>query len=149
MKRIRHYTPLLLVILSLAACAEGPSWPPSDTAVAAMNRGLGQLEKFDYLPASKSFEEAVLLSPKWVDARINLAVALLNMRGKEHHDRVVKLAREIIAEEPDNPYAHCLVGMVFRIRGFTEEAVVHLQRVVEIDPQDASGWHNLGVACGC
>ncbi|MEN8149950.1 MAG: FG-GAP-like repeat-containing protein [Planctomycetota bacterium] len=137
---------LVSLVLLLAGCAEGPSWPPSDTAVAAMNEGLGHLERFDYKPAITSFERAVKLSPKWVDARVNLAVSLLNMRGEENHDRVATIAREIVAEEPDNPYAHCLVGMVLRIRGFTEEAVVHLERVVEIDPRDAAGWMNVGVA---
>jgi len=148
MKRSVLPTTLLVLLLLVAACGDGdrPSWPPSKSAIAAMNQGLGHLERFDYQPASLSFQEAARLSPQWVDARINLAIAELNRREKKHHDRAAKICRVVLGDHPDHPHANFVLGVILWLAGFTEEAVPFLEKVVEVDPADASGWYILGRA---
>ena len=67
-----------LLLLVLNACGDGATGRtgPSDEAVAAMNRGVAQLEFFEYLPASVEFEKAVKLAPDWWEAKVNLSIAL-------------------------------------------------------------------------
>ncbi|MHC4861869.1 MAG: hypothetical protein ACYTDY_17455, partial [Planctomycetota bacterium] len=72
---MKRFPPLLLVLLLPVVGCSKETWPPSDEAVQAMNRGIARLEKFEYLPASVEFEKAVELCPEWVDAKVNLAIS--------------------------------------------------------------------------
>ena len=73
-----------------------------DEALAAMNRGMAQLEAFEYLQASVEFEQAVNLAPNWWEAKVNLSVALLNLQGQEEHARAAKILEAVLAKDPKN-----------------------------------------------
>jgi len=130
----------LLVIL-LAACGpDEPKQPDSRAeAEAAMSRGIGQLEAFHYGPARAAFERAVALAPDWTDAKVNLAIALMNLTADEKTgeglaDKAIAVVREIVAAEPDNPHARFLLGfLMLRTGGDLDEALTHLRAVPEMD----------------
>ena len=127
-------------------------------AAQANARGLALLEWFDDnyqgRPAAdqaiEAFEEAVRLAPDWLPARINLGIALLNSRDQDQHQKAEKLRRaaevfqEILARDPNNPYAHFCLGIWHFDRGEREQAYQHFAAVTEIDPQDAHAWYFRG-----
>jgi len=58
----------------------GFSQGDSARSVREMNRGIGQLERYDYKAALESFSPLVKLHPKWLAAHINLGLAALNLQ---------------------------------------------------------------------
>src|SRR5437660_12697907 len=93
--RKERWWPVLLAIALLAAGFAG--WvllvrrPPADPVAAAHAnaRGLGYMGQFEemqpggkrgYDKAAECFEEAARYAPNWTPAKINLGIALLNMR---------------------------------------------------------------------
>ncbi len=117
---------------------------PSIEALRANNRGIGQMEQFEYAQAVQSFEEVVQRAPAWIPGRINLGIALLNTATKPNLERAVALFQEILRQEPDNPYAHYCLGIIFGYEGNTQAAVPHFEAVTRIDPTDAGAWYQLG-----
>ncbi len=167
--RIRYYYVILLFVAVLSVVGGGvwlwrsaprpvggePDW---NAAVAANSRGIALLEWFDEnyqgQPASEqaiaAFEEAVRLAPDWLAARINLGIALLNNRDKDPRSKEQKLQRaaavfqDVLARDPDNPYAHYCLGIIHFDRGERAVAGQHFAAVTRIDPQDAHAWYFLG-----
>jgi tetratricopeptide (TPR) repeat protein len=135
-----------------------PSEADMFAAAQANARGLALLEWFDEKyqgrPAAdqaiEAFEEAVRLTPDWLPARINLGIALLNSRDSdplqkaEKLQRAAEVFRDILARDPNNPYAHFCLGIWHFDRGEREQALTHFTAVTEIDPQDAHAWYFRG-----
>jgi len=148
---MKNRTCTLLLALLAAACGkeeqQKPARPPE--AIAAMRRGTGLLEAFRYSEARVQLKRAVALAPGWTDAKVNYAIALMNMTsdestGENLEEAAAKLAREIVRAEPDNPHARFLLGfLLLRIGGDPGEAIEHLRQV----PQpDATTMHWIGMA---
>ena len=106
------------------------------------------MEQFDYPQAETAFREAIELSPEWLSPKINLGIALLNqpenVLGKL--PQAIKIFTEILEEEPDNPYAHYCLGIIFEYEGKTDLAFEHFKKVTEIDANDEYAWYHLGNA---
>jgi tetratricopeptide (TPR) repeat protein len=114
-----------------------------------MHRGTGLLESFRYREARDELKKALDLVPGWTDAKVNYAIALMNMTsdsktGEYLEEKAAGVAREIVEAEPDNPHARFLLGFLLqRIGGDADEALAHLQKV----PQpDATTMHWIGMA---
>jgi tetratricopeptide (TPR) repeat protein len=120
---------------------------PNPVAAAHANvRGIALMEQFNYPEAIPEFEEAVRLAPDWLPAKINLGIALLN-RGPQDSaafDRALKLFKEILDKEPDNPYAHYCTGIIHFHFGRLDEARPHFDAVTRTDPTDAYAWYYRG-----
>jgi hypothetical protein len=112
----------------------------------ANNRGVGLMEMFDYEAAVKAFEEALALDPDWVPGQINLGIALLNTRKPANLQRALDLFNNILKKEPQNPYAHFGLGVIYEYENRFDEARPHFEEVTRIDPHDAHAWYNLGFA---
>src|SRR5438105_4790584 len=66
------------------------------------NRGVAQMDQYDYIEAAKAFEEVVQMAPDWLPGKINLGIAVLNRdQGKGNEAR--RLFEEVLAKDPDNP----------------------------------------------
>jgi tetratricopeptide (TPR) repeat protein len=125
-----------------------------EAAAAANARGLGYMEQFEemqeggkrgYDRAAECFEEAARLAPDWTPARINLGIALLNMRGKEDLERAIRLFEDVLKTEPDNPYAHFNLGLIYEHQARLADAHRHFTAVTRIDPADPYAWYYRGV----
>lgn len=152
MRISRLLLPLLVASL-LLACGDGgvdsvSGGAPSDEALSAMNRGLAQLETFEYLPASVEFEQAVQAAPDWAAAKVNLSIALMNLQGKEEHARATKLLNQVLEREPLNPHANFMIGFMSRIDSRAEEAIPYFDRVLEVDPDDVGALFWKGMCLG-
>jgi tetratricopeptide (TPR) repeat protein len=149
---------VVLALLGLAAAGFG-AWallrpkPPEAkidlvAATHANARGIAYMEQFDLkhdgVPAQQkaieSFEEAVRLAPDWIPARINLGIALLNTQVPDNLDRALKLFKEVLEKEPDNPHAHFCTGIILHYRNNLAEAGKFFKTVTELDPNDAHAW---------
>src|SRR6478735_7910075 len=108
----RGLIPILLLLL-VAVGAAFVVWYTAfrtvhdpEAAVAANNRGVAQMERFEYGPAADSFREARQKDPDWLVPKINLAIALLNYDPPSHHNEVVELLTGVLKERPDDPHAN-------------------------------------------
>jgi tetratricopeptide (TPR) repeat protein len=121
-------------------------------AAHANARGVGYMEQFEFGKAIEAFEEAGRAAPTWEPAKINLAIALLNSaaldtdHGEEKFDRAVALFQEILAKDPNNPYAHYGLGIIQMHRGKVAEALPHFEAVTRVDPNDAAAWYYRGMS---
>jgi len=108
-----------------------------------MSRGTGLLEAFRYGEARVELARAVELAPDWTDARVNYAIALMNLTtdettGEGLTDMALAMVKEIAAAEPDNPHARFLLGfLTLRTGGDVEAALAHLRDVPERDATTA------------
>src|SRR5262249_14361714 len=80
----------------------------------------------------------------WTPAKINLGIALLNAQGADQLDRALKLFKEVLDKEPDNPHAHFCRGIILYHRNDLAEAGKHFEAVTKIDPNDAPSWYFRG-----
>ena len=139
--------------------------PPEElsSVMEAHYRGLGAMERYEYAKASSAFGEVHRKAPGWSVGSINLAIALLNQGGeaenkakgagqeaeadvavKSNLDESLRLLGEVIARQPDNPWAHFSRGIILQDRGFTREAYEDFKKVTEVDPLDPNAWLERG-----
>jgi len=132
---------LLLVFLG-AACGQDPEpagAPGTVDAAAAMRRGVGLLEAFRYAEARSVLRTAVEAAPDWTDAKVNYAIALMNLTSDEESGEdlaaiAIDLMRDVVAAEPDNPNARFMLGfLLLHSHGESEQALEHLTRVSDPD----------------
>src|SRR5262249_42477157 len=107
---------------------------PPDALATVMARhfqGLGHMEQYDYAKATEAFRDIHARAPGWIPGSINLAIALLNDTGVKaeaakksgadpgsaNFGEALALLADVIAREPDNPYAHFCRGIIFEQQG--------------------------------
>lgn len=123
------------------------SIPPEqfDRIVELFNRGIGLMDRFQPTEAVKAFEEVVALAPNWTTGRLNLGIALLNAQSEESYARAEQELRRVISEAPDNLSANYALGMLLRHGARYDEAKIHFERALEIDPDDGDTHYQLGI----
>ncbi|MBO0697981.1 MAG: VCBS repeat-containing protein [Zavarzinella sp.] len=114
-------------------------------AIAANNRGVAYMERFEYGPAADLFREARKKDPDWLVPRINLAIALLNFDPPSHHDEVVELLTGVLKEHPDDPHANYTLGCLRKYQNNPEAAYPYFEAVLRVDPGDAHSWLYKGI----
>lgn len=106
----------------------------NNLGVAYMNR---QQEK----TALEEFKKAYAVDPHLYAARLNEAIALLNLQ-------LLPEARSILNEastrEPKNPKVWYTLGLIESSLAHPEASVTDFQRVVALDPSDADSHYFLG-----
>ncbi len=154
LKKLRTPTPLDLMLEAQLAIVRGRvdealealAKVPDDYSMAAQARlQAGQLElrRFRYVPAERSFLEAVKLDPKAVQARRELVFIYgMQLRRAELNANFRELTRISTLTYPE-VFLWCLA------RGVSWEAteiVENLKKCVDADPADR--WSRLGIAEG-
>ncbi len=125
-----------------------PSAPTPDpvAALQANTQGVAHMEQFDFRTAEKDFDKAVLLAPDWLAAHINLGIALLNSSvDPTTLEKAESVFRQVLARDPENPYAHYCLGVITEYRTGTAEAYDHFDVVCRVDPLDPQAWSQKGV----
>ena len=129
MRKLSTFVLILSLAAMLAACGESepaPGAPALDAeAIAANNRGVGLMGRFEYAEARTVFAGLVEKWPDWHDARINLAIATLNRQEAGDETAALELARQAMQEDPDNLRARYVAGLVQLYLGEPAEALVH------------------------
>ena len=113
-------------------------------AKAAYEKGLAALLKDKPADASKEFEKAVSLYPKYADAWVNLAKLRLASgavpAGRDALNKAMDADPRLVG-----PYLE--LGLLAAKEGKWEETARYLDRAVELDPADyAQAWYTDAVA---
>jgi TolB-like protein/tetratricopeptide (TPR) repeat protein len=72
---------------------------------------------------------------------------LINVRGADRDEwvrRAAEAAEKAYALDPDHPEALYAMGAALQARGQPAQALAMFLRQVEVDPNDAPGWHSAG-----
>jgi hypothetical protein len=115
----------------------------------ANNKGVGYMEQYEhgYPKAEEAFREVIKLAPGWRPGRINLGMALLNQHESEAKvSEAVEVFKEVLQDDPDNPYANYCLGIIAEHRGEIGEALTHFKKTTDADPGDAYAWLHQGSA---
>ncbi len=93
--------------------------------------------------ALREFRRAQQLDPKLDKARLNEAIALLNM---QRFTQARRLLKSIVDREPNDAGAWYNLGLLDRAEGENEAALSDFQRAAKLVPDDADSWYFVGVA---
>ncbi len=143
MEFIKPATCLFLSAVLLTACSEAPepsppqSASPDAAAIAANNRAVGLMGKFEYEQAERAFADIVSERPGWIPARVNLAIATLNRQYSGDEAKALEITRSVLGDDPDNLRARYVTGLIQLYLGDPELAIEQFQAVADADPEDA------------
>lgn len=108
-----------------------------------------------YLQQFSASEEAYLraldIDPAYQLATQNLAIAYRD-HGKQlgekegKPDLAIALLKQSLEYRQDDPETYRLMGVAYGVTGRLQQAKEAFDRVIAMDPNNADGWYNLGVA---
>ena len=126
---------------SQAAAAVPAAGGAREQAYRENNHGVALLEQFRQEDAASAFRAALALAPDLAIARINLAIALLNVPDPAAAEKEAVAA---VAARPDSPQAHYVLGLLMRGANRSDEAKAAFRKVLTLDPMDVGAQINLG-----
>ncbi len=112
-------------------------------AAAHATEGTAQAYLGNHPEAIAKLEEALALSPKYVDARFNLALSQL---ASQQLAGALSTLTLVIEAEPQLPGARYLRGQAALQLGDAAAAVSDLTLATEAQPENANAWYALGYA---
>ena len=103
--------------------------------------------------ARELFEQAVALDPRYALAHAYLALSLLvehryGAASDAIKQRALDIATAAVRLDPLEGRCHTFLGQVYRFRDEYDLAITHLERGVELNPNDAIGLLHLGAVLG-
>jgi len=93
--------------------------------------------------AVAAYRRVLELEPEWVEAHINLGVALYHLRQLDDSRQALRAA---LALDPRNAMAHFNLGCVLDELGELEESIEHLRQAVKTMPAHADAHFNLALS---
>ena len=119
-------------------------------------RGIQHLRGYgadDNRRARELFEQAVALDPHYALAHAYLALSLMveNRYGGASDaikQRALDIATAAVRLDPRESRCHTFLGQVYRFRDEYDLAISHLERGVELNPNDAIGLVHLALVLG-
>ncbi len=116
------------------------SKPDEETIHHLRNEGVADMERFEYNDAAKRFSEALALSPKNTEIRLNLGIAQLNQATDASLAQAIKQFEIVLTVEPNNIKAHYCLGLIAFHQNRTVDAAREFAWVLDKDPNDAYAW---------
>ena len=98
-----------------------------------------QLKKFD--EAVEAYNKCINLKPDYVDAYINMGVALKE-QGKL--DEAIDACKKAISLKPDYAISYSNIGNVYKVQGNLEEAINAYKKALSLKPDYADAYINMG-----
>jgi tetratricopeptide (TPR) repeat protein len=96
--------------------------------------------------ARPEFERAVKLDPRHAQARVNLAALLIEQGDAESAIPRLDEAVRLLGPKPDAAYPHYLRAKIYSLDRDPAKATSELQQAVELRPDLAEAWSDLGEA---
>jgi tetratricopeptide (TPR) repeat protein len=117
-------------------------------AIAANNRGVGLMGRFDYEAARRVFQELAGRHPDWLDVQVNLAVATLNRQEEGDVDAAMAILARVLKRDPTHTRAHYVEGLLWLYRGAPDKALPDFQAVTDADRADAYAAYYRALCLG-
>ena len=118
--------------------------PRSAEAQNALGEAYNAFE--DPKAARAPFEKAIAINPKFATARMNLGSVLIQTGDLAEAAAQLDQAIALIGDKQDAAYARYLRAKVYTERGETEKTTAALKKAVELQPDFAEAWSDLGDA---
>lgn len=139
--RLRFATAVIVgATVACGACQRPPSTsatPPPDAAlVAATNRAVGLMGRYDFDAAVEAFRRLATSYPGNADTAINLAIALINRQRPEDAADAEQRLRGVTAPERSALRAAYVLGLLLLYQGRDGEAAPLLERVATSEAAD-------------
>lgn len=135
-----------LALFTLTAILDGYGVenPPRDknNGEAHLLRGLILKEQGRRRAAIDEFRRAVQARPDLLEARLNLAVLMLEAGNAEEAAPFLEMA---LSYEPSNVLLHLCLGDAYRLLGRADEAIKQLEWVTLADPSLTQAHYDLGL----
>jgi len=111
---------------------------------AWLDLGMAHLNLAELDAATAAFRRAAALSPFVAEPQTDLAYALW-MQGK--FDLALEAAKAALSLDPNDASAHRYAGRLLLLQGGSRgEAIEHLQKAVQINPEEADAHFDLAMA---
>ena len=114
-----------------------------DLAGDRMREGLQRLREGAFRAAQEAFQAAVALTPRAAETHFYLGCAFQNQNDNNAAERAFRAAFDL--DPTYGPAAHLLGALLSDQEERLDEAMMWLQRAVDLQPQDAQPRRNLGV----
>ncbi len=102
--------------------------------------------------ALQAFDRAQAIDPNSLDAEIGIAAVLaVNVADgstdtpKEDEERAEKLLADALQRDPNRPQIHVTIALLRRLQNRLPESRIEWQRAIELDPNNAVAYGQLGV----
>lgn len=128
---------LVVLLWGVASGCPGSQPSPSAEEIAANNRGVGLMGRFEYDAARQVFAQLVARRPDWLDVQVNLAIATLNRQQSGDDTTALEMLQGVLETDPNHLRAQYCSGLLLFHVGRTEEALDYFRAVTEADPADA------------
>lgn len=132
-----------VVIASLVSC-RGDSDVLTPELVEQNNRAVGLMGQFDFNAAVDAFTAIQTGAPHWPEARLNLAIALMNRQREGDPPRAEALLRELVDTPAVARRARYALGLLLMHEGREAEALALLTGVANDNPPDAFAAYFVG-----
>lgn len=130
----------LIVLLALTGCT-----PKPNPELLAQHRNLGKAyyeNPTTQKEAVQEFQAALRLAPNSPQEKLNYALALL--RASEHEEEAIKYLKEVQRQNPALPHTWFNLGLYYRRKGDTSQAVAQFEGMIARAPDEPIGHYQLG-----
>jgi len=132
-------------VVAIAACGPGTETVDYDEqTVAANNRGVALMGRFDFETARQVFSGLVESHGDDKDLRVNLAIAVLNRQQEGDETTAEVILDGVIAEDQNHLRARFVRGLLSLHAGDSQTALDDFLVVVEADSNDPEAAYYIG-----
>jgi adenylate cyclase len=101
--------------------------------------------------AKQAFERALQIDPKSYEARLGIASVLVvglavgSDQPEKDEAQAEKLLNGLLARDPNRSQLHAMIALLRRVQNRLPESRIEWQRAIELDPNNAAAYGQLGV----
>src|SRR5215216_3581676 len=137
---------LILSAVFLLRAAQHPSRPAESAAPAEAirlnNLGVASMNQQKFEQGLQWFVKAAAADPTLVVARVNQAIALINL---QRYDPARELLSSVTTTDPQNARAWYSLGLLEKSTGDAEASLACFQKAAAVRPGDAHGHYFVGL----
>jgi TolB-like protein/class 3 adenylate cyclase/Tfp pilus assembly protein PilF len=100
--------------------------------------------------AKRAFEQALKIDPKSYEAKLGIASVLVvglatgSDQPEEDEAEAEKLLDDLLARDPNRSQLHAMIALLRRVQNRLPESRIEWERAIEIDPNNAAAYGQLG-----
>lgn len=131
---------VIVGFILVAACSK-----PRNQALLDQHRNLGKAyyeNPATQQQAVQEFQEALAIAPDSARDKLNYALALLKVQGREKE--AVALLREVQRQDPSLPHTWFNLGIYYKHQGDAQQAIAQFEGMLARTPDEAIAHYQLG-----